>query len=197
MERNRRQFICDLFAIALGSTVARNTLAAPCVAVVEGKPLENVEGEVLTCFSDKLPDFSVYTLNGTARKLSSYYGKPLVANIWADYCMPCKEEIPLLNTLAESISVLGICDDPMINNSTNLSHALGRLEQRVNYPNVYVTKETDRKLNACYVSKYGVGLAVPTTFVLGADGRISYHRRGTLTEGDEYRKLVAAISVRR
>ena len=40
------------------------------------------------------PDFTVYDLDGKAVKLSDFRGKPIVVNIWASTCGPCKSEMP-------------------------------------------------------------------------------------------------------
>ena len=40
------------------------------------------------------PDFTVYTEDGTAVKLSELYGKPIILNFWASWCPPCKSEMP-------------------------------------------------------------------------------------------------------
>lgn len=39
-------------------------------------------------------------LNSPARKLSSYRGKPLIINVWASWCGPCKQETASLERLA-------------------------------------------------------------------------------------------------
>jgi thiol-disulfide isomerase/thioredoxin len=55
-------------------------------------------------------------LNGPARKLSSYRGKPLLINVWASWCGPCREEMASLERLAwlgltPSFSLIGISTD--------------------------------------------------------------------------------------
>lgn len=40
------------------------------------------------------PDFTVYDKDGNAVKLSDFKGKPIVVNIWASGCSPCRAEMP-------------------------------------------------------------------------------------------------------
>ena len=40
------------------------------------------------------PNFTVYTEDGTAVKLSELYGRPIILNFWASWCPPCKSEMP-------------------------------------------------------------------------------------------------------
>ncbi len=41
-----------------------------------------------------LPNPKFYTLEGEEVNLESFKGKPLVLNLWASWCPPCREEIP-------------------------------------------------------------------------------------------------------
>ena len=43
---------------------------------------------------DAVPDFTVYDAAGKAYKLSEFFGKPIVLNLWASWCDPCKNEMP-------------------------------------------------------------------------------------------------------
>ena len=40
------------------------------------------------------PDFTAQDENGDEVTLSSYFGKPIVLNLWASWCSPCKNEMP-------------------------------------------------------------------------------------------------------
>ncbi len=40
------------------------------------------------------PDFTVENKNGSEVTLSSFFGKPIVLNMWASWCSPCKQEMP-------------------------------------------------------------------------------------------------------
>ncbi len=55
-------------------------------------------------------------LNGPQRSLSSYRGRPLIINVWASYCGPCRAEAASLESLAWSeagsrYTVIGISID--------------------------------------------------------------------------------------
>jgi thiol-disulfide isomerase/thioredoxin len=77
-----------------------------------GTPGEVVVGQVLR-------DATLQGLNGPTRKLSAFRGKPLIINVWASWCGPCREEMASLERLAWSdagrhFAVVGIStdDDP-------------------------------------------------------------------------------------
>lgn len=44
----------------------------------------------------QLPELSLRNANGQSVALHSYRGKPLVINIWATWCPPCRREMPVL-----------------------------------------------------------------------------------------------------
>jgi thiol-disulfide isomerase/thioredoxin len=75
-----------LFALAAALCAVANPVAA-------GTPGEVAVGELLR-------EAPLIGLNGPARKLSSYRGKPLIINVWASWCGPCKQEMASLERLA-------------------------------------------------------------------------------------------------
>jgi thiol-disulfide isomerase/thioredoxin len=55
-------------------------------------------------------------LNGKSRKFSEFKGKPLIINVWASWCGPCREEMSSLERLARryngiKLNVIGISTD--------------------------------------------------------------------------------------
>lgn len=63
-----------------------------------------------------LRDASMNGLNGPARKLSEFRSKPLLINVWASWCGPCREEMGSLNRLSrrfggKPFAMIGISTD--------------------------------------------------------------------------------------
>lgn len=46
--------------------------------------------------SQQIPDISVRDINGESVALQDLAGKPLVINLWATWCPPCRREMPVL-----------------------------------------------------------------------------------------------------
>ena len=98
-------------------------------------------------------------------RLSDYRGKVVLVNFWATWCPPCRKEIPDLIRLqrqyrSRGLQIIGVTYPPQ-----KLAE-VRRFVQRakVNYPVGLGTEETKSRLSRSE--------ALPTTVVIGADGRI-------------------------
>jgi cytochrome c biogenesis protein CcmG/thiol:disulfide interchange protein DsbE len=113
----------------------------------------------------------------------SFTGAVTLVNVWASWCVPCHDELPLLMTLAEDkrIRLVGINykDQP-----DNARRFLGR------YGNPFVAVGADGNGRASI--EWGV-YGVPETFVVGRDGRIAYKLVGPITAGNLDKALRPAI----
>jgi cytochrome c biogenesis protein CcmG/thiol:disulfide interchange protein DsbE len=100
----------------------------------------------------------------------SFKGAVSVLNVWASWCVPCRDEAPLLLTLArdQRVRILGI---NYKDSADNARRFLAR------YGNPYVGNGAD--LNGRASIEWGV-YGVPETFVVGRDGRIAYKLIGPI-----------------
>ena len=114
---------------------------------------------------------------------ADFRGQVTVLNVWASWCVPCRDEAPLLMTLAADprVRVVGINykDQP-----DNARRFLGR------YGNPFAANGTDDNGRAAI--EWGV-YGVPETFVIGRDGRIAYKLIGPVTPDNLDAALKPAI----
>lgn len=47
------------------------------------------------------PDFALQDMNGQTVRLSDLRGQPVLLNLWASWCPPCKEEMPAMQNAFE------------------------------------------------------------------------------------------------
>jgi thiol-disulfide isomerase/thioredoxin len=47
----------------------------------------------------RLPDLAFEDADGKLRKLSEWRGRAVLLNLWATWCVPCRKEMPALNSL--------------------------------------------------------------------------------------------------
>jgi thiol-disulfide isomerase/thioredoxin len=74
----------------------------------------NTPGEVIV--GGYLREATLHGLIGKSRKFSEFHGKPLIINVWASWCGPCREEMGSLDRLARKyggrkFQVIGISTD--------------------------------------------------------------------------------------
>src|SRR5438876_31054 len=64
-------------------------------------PLAHGEVAALTMATSplRLPDLAFEDAEGKPRKLSEWRGKTVLVNLWATWCVPCRKEMPALDSL--------------------------------------------------------------------------------------------------
>jgi len=64
-------------------------------------PLAHGEVAALTMATAplRLPDLAFEDADGKPRKLSDFRGKTVLVNLWATWCVPCRKEMPALDSL--------------------------------------------------------------------------------------------------
>jgi len=57
---------------------------------------------------DLAPDFTLETLAGDSVTLSELRGHPILVNVWASWCTPCKYEMPAIQKVYEELKDQGL-----------------------------------------------------------------------------------------
>jgi cytochrome c biogenesis protein CcmG/thiol:disulfide interchange protein DsbE len=112
-----------------------------------------------------------------------FKGKVSVVNVWASWCVPCRDEAPLLTELARDkrLQLVGINYKDARDNAWRF---LGR------YGNPFGIVGVDGNGRAAI--EWGV-YGVPETFIVGREGRIVYKLVGPVTPGNIDTVLKAEI----
>jgi cytochrome c biogenesis protein CcmG, thiol:disulfide interchange protein DsbE len=55
-----------------------------------------------------VPQLKVESLNGKRIDVASYRGRVLLLDVWASWCGPCKQELPMLDAMARRLKGQGI-----------------------------------------------------------------------------------------
>jgi peroxiredoxin len=129
------------------------------------------------------PAIALTDLSGNTLDPSRYKGKVVLINFWAAWCTPCREEIPQFVMLedkyrSQGFQAIGVSmDDP-----EGVLRDFCR-EYKVNYPIVMG--------NPKIAEAFGGVLGLPTTFLIGRDGRIHARYAGAT----DFPKLEQEIAV--
>ena len=113
---------------------------------------------------------------------SDFAGQASVVNVFASWCVPCREEHPLLMQLAaEGVPIFGINHKDAPENARAFLSGLGNPYERIG-------ADSDGRAGI----EWGV-YGVPETFVVNARGIITYKHVGPLSPTSVARDLLPAL----
>ncbi len=123
----------------------------------------------------ELDNFTVYDENMGTHKLSDFYGKPIIINIWATWCGPCVREMPgydkVISKYQDKINFIMInCED--LEDIETVKQFMK--DNGYSFPIYY---DFDNEADSAYGNGY-----IPLTVAIKKDGTIVYHDSGSLNE---------------
>jgi thiol-disulfide isomerase/thioredoxin len=129
-----------------------------------------------------VPPLSFDCIGGGTLDLSRTLGAPTVINVWGSWCAPCREELPLVQELADEadgqVQVLGLVSRDTLTAADSFAADAG-----VTFPNAF---DQQADLSA----ELGIPSA-PLTLFVAADGTLAYTQVGPVRDLAQFEQLVA------
>jgi thiol-disulfide isomerase/thioredoxin len=136
------------------------------------------------------PALELGDLQGRVHRLSDYRGKVVLVNFWATWCEPCREEMPSIERLRQSL-----VGEPFAVLAVNLAEPVSRIERFLAGVPVGFPVLLDRDTQTARSWKARI---LPATYLVDASGRIRYRHYGELdwageVARDRVRELLRGI----
>jgi thiol-disulfide isomerase/thioredoxin len=129
--------------------------------------------------SASAPDISFQDQAGNSQSLAAYRGKVAVANFWATWCLPCREEMPMLNKVAEKYGSTGVAF---------VAVSLDDSETRPKIPKFLAKKKITLPVwlgaTPQTLKQLELGGILPATAILDRDGSIAFRIEGEASKKD-------------
>ncbi len=152
-----------------------------CLAVANAPVRGDAPAEVPV--GGTLRDATLQGLNGPPRNLRSFRGRPLIINVWASWCGPCREEMASLERLAwrgqsQYFAIIGISTDDYPDRAQSLLKSTNAtISQYIDHD-----LQMENMLGASHL---------PLTVLVGADGRVLQKIYGAREwDGTDSRRLI-------
>lgn len=117
------------------------------------------------------PDAELTLIDGTRLKLANLRGEVVVLNFWATWCVPCRTELPTLDTYYRLQKRHGLRVYAVTTEGSLPLYRLRPLFERL-------TIASAKKIKGPYAPING---AVPTNYIIDRAGRVRYAKAGAFT----------------
>lgn len=124
------------------------------------------------------PDYRTTALAGDSVSLQQSRGRVVLLNVWATWCHPCREEIPVLQALHEryasrGLELVGVSVDARGEEDTIREFAT---DFRMTYP---LWLDPDERIQATFFA-----IGVPATFLIDREGTLRWRHVGPVRAND-------------
>ena len=133
------------------------------------------------------PDFAWIDPDGSSRSLGTLGGLVVVLNFWATWCVPCREEMPALERVAQARPDVVFLEVDLQEDAAAVRAFFDRLDLKTLRPLV----DTDGAITR----RYGV-MSLPTTYFVDRDGIIRHVEIGGPMSDEKIVSGIRAASTR-
>jgi cytochrome c biogenesis protein CcmG/thiol:disulfide interchange protein DsbE len=138
------------------------------------------------------PGFALTTFDGKTVQLDDYRGSVVVLNFWAQWCEPCKQEMPAFESVSKSaaasgekVEIIGVnIKNDTVDDAKAFAASLG-----ITYP-VGHDVGPGSSIRGLIESSYGMGGQYPATVFIRPNGKVALVHYGPMTT-DEMRANIA------
>ena len=118
------------------------------------------------------PALDLPDLQARAHRLADYRGKVVLVNFWATWCEPCRDEMPSIERLRQSLR-----GKPFEVLAVNVGEPASRIESFREKLPMSFTLLLDRDTKTAKAWKARI---LPASFLIGRDGRVRYVHYGEI-----------------
>jgi len=157
---------------APGGKEAAETPGCPGAAGLAARLKPLVHGEIaaltLAPRPKPLPELAFDTAEGTKTSLANFGGRTVLLNLWATWCLPCRQEMPALDRLqglfgSKDFAVVAVnIDTARLDRPKAFLHEIGVKNLKLYTDNTAAAFQT--------LKQAGKVLGLPTTILIGKDG---------------------------
>jgi peroxiredoxin len=150
-------------------------VAAAAIVAFSLRSGTNVQSAPSALAGETAPAYPLAGTSGGTVTLANYRGRVVVMNLWASWCPPCRAEMPDLERLYRldanrGLVILGVNEGESKDRAATFARSLG-----ITFP---IALDEQQQYGRVYAA-----LGLPTTVVVGRDGKIVRGFDGQLTYG--------------
>ena len=169
--------VAAIVALVLSDGASPSSALADCGNAVENAPR--------VAIGDRVPDFTLPSLNGGCVSFRDLRGQPAVINFWASWCNPCRREFPEFRDAQEhhesdGLEIVGITHDDIVSDSQRFAR-----ERHANWK-LLADEQSD------VADMFRVG-QIPQTIFVDRQGKVRSHVFGFTTARQLEREIRALL----
>ena len=145
---------------------------------VDGAVVAAAQPPVTNAIGTPAPEYRAVTLAGAKVDLAALRGSPVLLNVWATWCEPCRHELPILDRLRKRLGPRGLRVVAASVDRDKPPHEIAHVIQRRGL-DIEVWLDPDDHASRAF------GIAtLPVTLLFDATGTLVWRRDGAIMDDD-------------